>query len=218
MTITANNWQAHNGSSFSYTPSSVSNAVLVAFAYSEDVGNDSPITGMTFGGTGMTAGPLAESVLGSNSNDVGMFYLASPGTSAATLAVTGGSGEGRIKIIAVTLGGTATLSIDGSGTATVSSGTSISDALTASASGMALSGIVKGTESAWAPDYGTLGAGDNTFGSSLYAGASYESVSSGAVSTGWSGASDDRIGLASVIFVESGGFQAAWARGINTVL
>lgn len=100
--MAANNVQTSGVSTLSYTPSSVTDAVLVVVVGSEDVSNNNPITGVDFGATAMTLGDIGEGINGAHSNDCAIYYLANPGTSAATITVNGGE---RQSIVAMTLDG-----------------------------------------------------------------------------------------------------------------
>jgi len=90
VTIAINTEFEADADNVAYTPPSVSNAMLIVCAYSEDVNNDSPITGCDFGATAMTQAVIAESVSGSHSNDCAIFYLDAPGTTQQTIQVQGG--------------------------------------------------------------------------------------------------------------------------------
>lgn len=143
MTITYNNLQSDTDTTtlLSYTPSSVSDACLVVLVTSEDVGNDNPITGVDFGGVAMTEGVIAHSVVGTNAQDVAIFYLVSPGASSGNIVV---SGSQRQSIIALTLDNVDQSSpIDSTGVRLVSSGTDLSvSSTTTNNNSFAVSGAV----------------------------------------------------------------------------
>lgn len=105
MATSINNVQtAAASATLSYTPSSVSDSVLVVCIASEDVGNDEAITGITFGASGLTLGTISHSVNGSHANDTVIAYLVNPGTTTQTITVSGGQLD-RLSIVAMTLGG-----------------------------------------------------------------------------------------------------------------
>ncbi len=70
MSVTVNNLQSTNTDTLSYTPSSVTDSCLVVFVSSEDVGNNEPITAVSFGSTAMTVEVVGKGVLGSNTNEI----------------------------------------------------------------------------------------------------------------------------------------------------
>lgn len=111
---TVGNWQSNDGGSFSYTPSAGSNAKLVVHVTQKDLSNNQPITGVTFGGVAMTMLGSAVDVGTTNRGYAATFYLDNPGTSAATIAVTGGESVG---LVAYTLTGVSPITgeVTGSG-------------------------------------------------------------------------------------------------------
>ncbi len=108
MAITVNNTQTNINNSLSYTPSSVTDAVLVVV-----VGNEDNATGdvtVDFGATAMTEAIQVE--VGPNFtlyNKSAIFYLIDPGTSAETISatLTGTTSPVRVALTAFTLGGIA---------------------------------------------------------------------------------------------------------------
>ena len=88
MAIGVTNVQTSVSASFSYTPDSVTDSVLVVVVSSESTGNEA-ITGMTFGATAMIQAVQEDSINFSPVNRLAIFYLKDPGTSAETIDVTG---------------------------------------------------------------------------------------------------------------------------------
>ncbi len=105
-----NNNQTSTSDSLSYTPSSVSDPVLVVCIFEEDAfGNDGAITAVDFGATAMTIAETGSCVVATHEQNVVIAYLANPGTSTETITVTGGE-SGRMGIFATTLSGADTSS------------------------------------------------------------------------------------------------------------
>ncbi len=123
MAITVNNVQTNINSSFSYTPSSVTDSVLIAICSSENFPAGGPITGISYGATGMTEAINVTNTTPSPDQELAIFYLINPGTSTETMTVTGPTA--RIGWTVLTLGGAAQSSpVDG--TASVVSNSSVS--------------------------------------------------------------------------------------------
>lgn len=128
-----NNVVTNNGASASYTPSSVSDSILVVIALSEDLSSDDPFTAVDFGASGLT---LAVAGAGgpdgvSATQRCEIWYLINPGTTAETISLTGGEAS-RLGFIALTLSGAAqSTPIDDTGTdAWTSNTTTASPSLT----------------------------------------------------------------------------------------
>jgi len=146
--ITVNNLQSTPNNTLSYTPSNVTDSCLVVFVSSEDVQDNEPVTGISFGATAMTLEVIGNGVLGSNSNDVAIAYLINPGTTAQTITITGGE---RLGIAALTLG-----NVKQAGSVDVSNGTATSTSIatvtttatTSNANSFVVSAGVTGDESA----------------------------------------------------------------------
>lgn len=90
------------GSTLAYTPPAAPNAMLVVCISAEDVNGDAPVTAVSFGAAAMTLAESASAVTvsGGHSGDALIYYLDAPGTSEATISVTGGE---RLTIVAMTL-------------------------------------------------------------------------------------------------------------------
>jgi len=126
MAITHNNLQSaiNTTTLSSYTPPSLTDSCLVVIVTSEDIGNNDPITGITFDSAPMVEGVISHHVKGSSAQDVAIFYLVNPGTSSGDIVV---SGSERQAIIAITLDNVDQSStVDATGTAGFDSGTSLS--------------------------------------------------------------------------------------------
>lgn len=104
MAITVNNVQSSTSKTLSYTPSSVSDAVLVVCPVSEDLSSNEPFTDVDFGGTSLTQGATGSASGSGHNNRSAVYYLTNPGTSTLTITVTGGE-SGRTGFVALTLGG-----------------------------------------------------------------------------------------------------------------
>lgn len=102
MAITVNNLQSSVNDTLAYTPSSVADSCLVVLVSSEDVGDNEPITAISFGATPMILEVIGEGILGSNSNDLALAYLLNPGTASQTITITGGQHD-RMGVAALTL-------------------------------------------------------------------------------------------------------------------
>lgn len=143
MAITYNNLQsAINSTTLSaYVPPSLTDSCLVVIVTSEDVGNNDPITGITFGGVSMVEGVIAHSVVSTNAQDVAIFYLVNPSTSSGNIAVTGSE---RQSIIAMTLDNVSQSSpIDDTGVREVNTGKDLAvSGVTTNANSFAVSGCV----------------------------------------------------------------------------
>ncbi len=143
MAITYNNLQsAINTTTLSaYVPPSLTDSCLVVIVTSEDVGNNDPITGITFGGVSMVEGVIAHSVVSTNAQDVAIFYLVNPSTSSGNIVVTGSE---RQSIIAMTLNNVSQSSpIDDTGVREVSTGKDLAvSGVTTNANSFAVSGCV----------------------------------------------------------------------------
>lgn len=97
-----NNIQSTSSSlTLSYTVPTVTDGRLVVMVGIEDVGNNNPITGVTFGGASLTQDADAVSVLGSNANRMAIYSLASPTSGTDTITIS--ASNERIGIIAFTL-------------------------------------------------------------------------------------------------------------------
>lgn len=102
MAINILNIQSSITDTLLYTPSTSTDTCLVVSISSEDVGNDEPITAISFGATSMTLEVIGEGILGSNANDIAIAYLVNPGTTQQTITVTGGQHD-RMGVAALTL-------------------------------------------------------------------------------------------------------------------
>lgn len=140
MAITHNNIQSNVDATTlsAYLPPSLTDACLVVTITSEDIGNNDPITSVTFGGVAMIEGVISHSVVGGNAQDAAIFYLLNPSVSAGDIVV---SGSERQSIVAMTLDNVdQTTPTDGSGVKEISSGTDLSvSSTTANANSFALS-------------------------------------------------------------------------------
>ena len=97
-----NNIQSTSSSlTLSYTVPTVTDGRLVVMVGIEDVGNNNPITSVTFGASALTQDADAVSVVGSNANRMAIYSLASP--TAGTDTITISASNERIGIIAFTL-------------------------------------------------------------------------------------------------------------------
>jgi hypothetical protein len=103
-----NNVQTGTTATLSYTPPDVANAYLVVCVTAEDVGDNSPITGITYNGVAMTALSEAAATGDGNAMDSVIYGLVAPGTSAADIVVTGGE---RISVTALTLSGSGAIAV-----------------------------------------------------------------------------------------------------------
>lgn len=143
MAISYNNLQSaiNTTTLVGYTPPSLTDSCLVVIVTSEDVGNNDPITNISFGGVNLTEGVIAHSVVGSNAQDVAIFYLVNPLSASGDISVTGSQ---RQSIIAMTLDGVDQSSpIDTTGVAEVASTTDLSvSATTSNSNSFAVSGVV----------------------------------------------------------------------------
>ena len=102
MSITRNNIQTSSTDTLVYTPPNVTDSCLVVLVSSEDVGDDKPITGVSFGTTEMILEVTGKGINGSNSNNISIAYLVNPSTTSQTITVVGGQ-HNRMGIVAVTL-------------------------------------------------------------------------------------------------------------------
>ncbi len=143
MAITYNNLQSaiNTTTLSSYTPPSLTDACLVVIVTSEDIGDNDPITSITFGGVSLTIEVIAHSLVGTNAQDVAIAYLLNPSTTSGNIVV---SGSERQSIIALTLDNVDQASpIDATGTREVSSGTDLEvSAATTNANSFVVSGAV----------------------------------------------------------------------------
>ena len=121
MAITRNNQQntrttanATSATLASYTPSSGSNSVLVVRVAALRTTEATFTLSCTFGGTGMTEAVTAETSSTGRWYRTSIFYLISPGTSAADIVATASTTMGGFIIDAVTLLGAAQTSLVGS--------------------------------------------------------------------------------------------------------
>lgn len=97
-----NNIQTTSSSlTLSYTVPTVTDGRLVVMVGIEDVGNNNPITGVTFGAASLTQDADAVSVVGSNANRMAVWSLASPTSGTDTITIS--ASNERIGIIAFTL-------------------------------------------------------------------------------------------------------------------
>lgn len=201
MAITVNNVQTSTTSTLSYTPSNVADSCLVVFVSSEDVGNNQPITGCTFGATGMTFEIYESSAVSTNANDVAGFYLLSPGTSAQTITVSGGERHG---ITALTLGGVSALDVsakDGSN----SNRSSTTVGATTTGNAIAISSCSHGTTRTITLSGGMTEAA-NFAPTSSQAATGYEIITGATTySHTFTTAASDRFNSASMAFTEAAG-------------
>ena len=210
MTITVNNPQNTTGiqTTLNYTPSSVSNSVLVVAVFSEDVNNNSPITDVTWNSVSMTLAASALSVSGAHSNDCEIWYVASPGTVAHDIVMSGGERQG---VAALTLGSdVGALTLDAASAATTGNSlTSLSHTLTPNnPNGIFISAALHGTsddiEPVEAGQTSQLHFDPSGGNQAMVTSDPYTSIA--AIPNGWRDVDEDttlfRLGLATAIFYE----------------
>lgn len=102
-----------------YTPTSITDSMLIVVVTSEDVSNDDPITAVTHGSDSLTLAVHGEH-LATSAQDADVWYRINPSTSSGDITVTGGN-TGRTCVHAMTLGGVAQespIDVTDTGTAT----------------------------------------------------------------------------------------------------
>jgi len=96
-----NSQATSSSTTLDYTVPSVTDGRLVVMVGKEDVGNNGPITGVTYGAAALTLDAEANSVVGSNANVMAIYSLALPPTGTDTITIA--TDNERIGIIAFVL-------------------------------------------------------------------------------------------------------------------
>lgn len=217
MTVSLNNPVRENSATLaSYTPSGPAGTrqVLIVIIGTEDVGSDDQVTGVDFDpGTpqALTNAYHFTSVLSTNENELELWYLINPGTTAGSITVTGGE---RVGFIAATLlSDTADLLLDSAitETATDNVATVTHTHTPANNNGIIISSYTHATSTAWVLDASSSGTdfGVSAQPSSNRTHSLYEAYTTAALVT--HGYDDDGSGaerrqcLGSCAFYESAG-------------
>jgi len=199
-----NNIQSTSSSlTLSYTVPTVTDGRLVVMVGLEDVGNNNPITGVTFGASSLTQDADAVSVLGSNSNRMAIYSLASP--TAGTDTITISASNERIGIIAFTLSDCGAKTDSDTDVITSSGSTMTTNVTTVGADNIVVSCTNNSTTSATTNPAGTTAIRNLNSSSTVRFQSFYEDAASAGLVSSTASGFDIRSAMATVSYAPSGG-------------
>lgn len=199
-----NNIQSVTSSlTLSYTVPSVTDGRLVVMVGKEDVGNNNPITGVTFGAAALTVDADAVSVLGSNSNRMAIYSLASPTAGTDTITIV--TSNERIGIIAFTLSDCGAVTASDTDVITSSGSTMTTNVTTVGADNIVVSCTNNSTTSATTNPAGTTSIANIVAAATVRFQSFYEDAASAGLVSSTATGFDIRSAMATVSYAASAG-------------
>jgi len=199
-----NNIQSTSSSlTLSYTVPTVTDGRLVVMVGIEDVGNNNPITGVTFGAAALTQDADAVSVLGSNSNRMAIYSLALP--TAGTDTITISASNERIGIIAFTLSDCGAKTDSDTDVITSSGSTMTTNVTTVGADNIVVSCTNNSTTTATTNPAGTTAIRNLNSSSTVRFQSFYEDAASAGLVSSTASGFDIRSAMATVSYAPSAG-------------